>query len=594
MSDFSALRGMDEARQRRVALAALLGAVAISMLAILFWSRGEWFYADDWTYFVSRRSWDFHTLFYPTVGHLIVLPLVLFKVLLEIFGATSAVPFRLAALLFVELNGVLVYLLARRRLDPWLALVPAVLMLLLGSGWEMIIAPFALNALMSIAAGLGMLLFLDRGDRAGDAGACLLLIASLASFSLGIVFGVIAAVELWQRPGWGRRQGWVYLLPAAVYGVWLIWASQFHQNQLAATNIGPGPTAVAQGAAAVASSAFGVFRFPGPANPAAPDLGIQIDWGIPIALALGAVLVLRLRAAPPPTARAWALLVALLVLWGLLALSIGPARSPVASRYVYPGVLLALLLAIELAAPLAISTGWRIAIAAALGISLLANVDTIRVGGGYFRAEAGYNRSELAALQLARGRVSDDFVVEEGSSNLLPHGDMLFSAGDYFKAVDQYGSPAYSLSQLAAASPEQRAAADQELARALELAARPTRSPVLKAAGPGQVQPLAESPIDLGSGANMAIKTPKPGCALLQPIAGQSARVALRLPPQGFRYGVGRDAEMKLALGRFGDGFAVKLAPVIGPAVVSIPKDGSRRPWHVLIRSSQPFIACPA
>src|SRR5918992_974068 len=117
---------MHDVRDRR-ASGVLLGAVALSALLILYWGRGASFYADDWTYIVARQGWDLKTLFYPTVGHLIVLPLVVFKSLLEIFGADSALPFRLAALVFVQLSGVLVYLLARRRVGPWLALVPAVL-----------------------------------------------------------------------------------------------------------------------------------------------------------------------------------------------------------------------------------------------------------------------------------------------------------------------------------------------------------------------------------------------------------------------------------------------------------------------------------
>ena len=592
---------MDEARDRRRATGVLLAAVALSAFLILYWSRGETFYADDWTYIVARQGWALKTLFFPTVGHLIVLPLVLFKTLLEMFGADSALPFRLAALFFVQLNGVLVYLLARRRVGPWLALVPAVLMLFLGSGWEMIISPFALNALMSIAAGLGMLLFLDRSDRAGDVAAAALLVVSLASFSLGVVFGVIAAWEVLQRPRRGLPTAWVYLVPAVLYGAWLIWASQYDQSQLEATNIGPSPTALVDGAAAVAASIFGVFRSPGPENPAFPDLGIRIDWGIPIALALVAALVLRLRAAPRPTPRAWALIVGLVVLWGLLALSVGPARSLLASRYVYPGVLLVLLLAAELVAGARISRGWRVAVLAALGVSLVANVDTIREGGAYFRAEASYNRAQLAALELERDHLPDEFQVEGPSSELLPHGDMLFLAGDYFEAVDEYGSPAYSQAQLAEAGPEQRAAADELLGRALSLSAVPVSAESiqqLRLLQPG-IEPGSEADFDedlLLRADKTSAMTARPSgtCLSLRPEQGLEGRAILPLPRGGFYYRAPDGAEVKVELGRFGDGFTVKPDPVFGSAVVQIPPDESTRPWRALIRSSESLLACPA
>ena len=135
-----------------------------------------------------------------------MLPLIVFKTLLAIFGATSALPFRLAVVLFDLLNGLLLYLLVQRRVGPLLALAPALLLLFLGAGWEEIFEAFTLGPLISIAAGLGMLLCLDRRDLAGDIGACaLLLVVSLASFSLGIVFGLLAAVELLQRPRYRLR-----------------------------------------------------------------------------------------------------------------------------------------------------------------------------------------------------------------------------------------------------------------------------------------------------------------------------------------------------------------------------------------------------
>ena len=53
---------MEDARQRRIAAGVMLAALALSALAILYWSRGASFYADDWNYIVDRRSWSPHTL----------------------------------------------------------------------------------------------------------------------------------------------------------------------------------------------------------------------------------------------------------------------------------------------------------------------------------------------------------------------------------------------------------------------------------------------------------------------------------------------------------------------------------------------------
>lgn len=576
---------MQTGRDGRAAWGVLLAAVGLSAFMILYWSRGETFYADDWTYIVARQGWGLKTLFYPTVGHLIVLPLVLFKALLEIFGADSALPFRLAALVFVQLNGILVYLLARRRVGPWLALVPAALMLFLGAGWEMILSPFALNALMSIAAGLGMLLCLDRDDRAGDVAAAALLAVSLASFSLGVVFGVIAAWEILQRERRGLSSAWVYLVPTVLYGAWLIWASQYDQSQVEATNIGNIPTSVADGAAAVAASIFGVFRSPGPENPAFPDLGIRIDWGIPIALGLAAALFARLRFGPRPTPRAWALIAGLAVLWGLLALSVGPARSPLASRYVYPGVLLVLLLGAELAARVRLSRGWWVAVLAVLGVSLVANVDTIREGGAYFRAEAKYNRAQLAALELERDNVPDGFLVEEPSSELLPHGDMIFLAGDYFDAIDEYGSVAYSHQELAEAGSEQRARADELLGRALGLRVEPAT----------RIAPNPEGHIGILGLRRMTVagRDPQGNCLQLSPNRGYSGEATLELSMASLGYIASPGAEVEISLGRFGDEFSIEASPVHGGGTVRIPGSSTDFPWKARMRSASPLEVCP-
>jgi hypothetical protein len=180
--------------------------------------------------------------------------------------------------------------------------------------------------------------------------------------------------------------------------------------------------------------------------------------------------------------------------------------------------------------------------------------------------------------------VAPEFVVEAPSSALLPHGDMIFTAGGYFDAIDDFGSPAYSPAELAGAGPLQRAAADQELARALDLRAIPVDR--FQRAGPGRVLPGRTA-------VNMTVER-QGRCVFLSPATGYEGRASLQLPAGGFRYGANRDIEVQVALGRFGDGFAVKPAPVLGQAEMKIPTDASKRPWRALVRSTGPVVACPA
>jgi hypothetical protein len=462
-------------------------------------------------------------------------------------------------------------------------------LLFLGAAWEVIVPGFGLSVLIAIAAGLGMLLCLDRRDLRGDLAACALLAVSLASFSVGVIFGAIGAAEVLQRDGRERlRRAWVFLAPALPYAIWLLWARKYNQPALDASNIGATPAAVADGAAATAAAIFGLSRTPGPEVPGFPDLGTRIEWGIPIATALVAALVLRVRRGPPPTPRAWALILGLLLYWVLLGLSVNEARFPSSSRYLYPAALLVLMLATELAAGLRITRRWRLAIAAVLAVSLFASVDTIRVGGYFFREEADYNRAELGALEISRARVAPEFEIElPGEGTLLPHGDIGQLAFQYFEASEEFGSPAYTEAELAAAGPPQRDAADQLLGRALRLRAEPLRRPPRLPSGTGgRIEPA-------GLVHHMTVGERR-GCLVLRPDLGREGRAALQLPPGGFSYRAPPRAEVDIKLGRFGDGFAVKPGRVLGSAEVRIPTDGSDRPWRALIRPTEPLLACPA
>ena len=72
--------------------------------------------------------------------------------------------------------------------------------------WQNILWPFQVGWLLSLAAGLGALLALDRGDRRGEAAACALVALSLASSGIGVAIAAGVLVDvLWRRP----RAAWI-------------------------------------------------------------------------------------------------------------------------------------------------------------------------------------------------------------------------------------------------------------------------------------------------------------------------------------------------------------------------------------------------
>ena len=117
----------------------------------------------------------------------------------------------------------LFFVFARRRVGALAALAPTLVLLFFGSDSLHAISGNGFTILLTQAAGIGALLALEREDRRGDALACALLLLALATYSEGLPFVVGAAVLILLGPD-RRRRAWVFLIPAVLYGAWLLWS----------------------------------------------------------------------------------------------------------------------------------------------------------------------------------------------------------------------------------------------------------------------------------------------------------------------------------------------------------------------------------
>ena len=150
----------------------------------------------------------------------------------------------------VELIGVLlcvalVFELVRRRVGAIAALAAAVLLLFLGAAWEVMIWPFDLHTAYACAAGLAALLVLERGGRGADPIVCALLVVSVATIEVGLAFvAAVAVLILWDATR--LRRAWVFLVPAALYLAWSLWATRFDQGDTLVSNLLSDPGALAR------------------------------------------------------------------------------------------------------------------------------------------------------------------------------------------------------------------------------------------------------------------------------------------------------------------------------------------------------------
>ena len=389
------------------------------------------------------------TFLEPHNEHLSLIPVAIYKLLFATVGLEHYGPYRVMVIVAHLGVTVLLFVYARRRVGSIPALCAAALLLFLGPGWHNILWPFQIGWLISLGAGVGALLALDRTDRRGDVTACALIAVSLASSGLGVAIAAGVLVEL----AWGRRlwrDVWIAAIPLAPYAVWWI---VYRARGPRAPRDRPG----ARLCSGLRSRRIGrvgrTCRYRG-ANGVDP-----LRWGRPLAVvAVIALLWLlgRYRRVPP---RVLGLLTIMVAFWLLTGLRRAILEHPDASRYLYVGGLFILLLVAEVARGVSLPRRWTPLLIVAVAIAVLSNAGTMRDAGRFLRASADAARADLAALELSRDSVKPGYLATSFPGTPF----VSVRAGPYFAAADDLGSPAYSPAQLVTAPEPARVNTDTEL-----------------------------------------------------------------------------------------------------------------------------------
>lgn len=533
------------------ARAALAAAVVISGTLLLSLDSQLTFIADDWELLVAREGLSISTVFEPFHENIVVGPSVIYKLLLGIFGMSSALPFYLVSISLFLASAVLLFLFLRARIGDWSAFLGALLILFLGAAFEDLLWAFQLGYFASAAAGMGMLLTLDREDERGDWIACGLLVVSLAFSSLGLVFllGAIVDLVLGRRPRLQRIS--VVLLPAALFAFWWLGWGRAAESHLSGENLTHLLSYVYEAAAAGITSLMGLATGDG-TSPDQPHL----IWGkilMPLVVALVGFRIYRDKGISRGLAIA---LVMALAFWILAGLNRSEERFPTSSRYQYPSALFLLLVIGEslrgLRAPrlaLVLATAGVVA-AAAGGISLMEREHQDR-----WRPAAEAVRSSLAAVELAGPSADPAFLVTFPPNPTVP-------AARYLGAAHAHGSPAYSETELVARPEPEKAAADLTMAQALGLALIPPHSE------DARCQSLA---------------------------ASASGETGLTLLRGGFTLENRSGETVEVMLRRFAeDGFSVSLGLLVAgqKTALTIPPDASEQPWQLGLQGTGPVRLC--
>jgi hypothetical protein len=167
---------------------------------LLHETRGTTLWFDEWSWAFERRGDGLASLLEPHNEHLSLVPVAIYKVLFATAGLENHLPYRALVIAGHLACTALLFAYVRQRAGNLLGLLAAALLLFLGPGWHNILWPFQVGWLLSLAAGIGSLLLLDRRDRVGRVAACGLLGLSLISSGIGLVVAAGALVELlWSR-----------------------------------------------------------------------------------------------------------------------------------------------------------------------------------------------------------------------------------------------------------------------------------------------------------------------------------------------------------------------------------------------------------
>ena len=575
-------RAWFEERRDRVALGALVAAMACSAALLLWEGRGLTMFVDEWFFgYLAPQHFTLSAPLEPDNGHLAAIPILIAKASLQLFGAGTALPLRLVAVATHLSIAAMLFVLLRRALGAVWALVPTVLFLFLGAAADVLVGSHAMPIELSVAGGLGAWLALRPRTVGWDAVASALLLVGIASngFALPFLAGAAAIVRLDSRSGW-RRQ-WVVALPLSVYVLWRLTAGSSGESDFAISNLSGLPAFAFDSLAAELASISGLFTEPGGTQNV-----FQLGPGQALAGAslIGIGVAVVGRGYRPPRA-ALPVLVALLTLWIATGMVASPARQPDVARYIYAGVLLVLLLAGEAVA--AQPRERRRALALTLsGVCLLGlapNVKAIRDGGVFFREQSSEDRAVFAAADLLPGSASPDALLEVESEQ--PAGgfaDLPFTLADYRAARRRDGTPAYSLAELRSAGAAAREDADLLIARAL---------PIELTAARGAPRPL---PAGTKVGQEGGRLRWRGGCAELEPLTA-SAQLFVPLPPGGLWVRPDPGPPVAIGLRRFGDGYSVTREAVGGrSSAIQLPPSPAAREWQAQLLPKQPVRVCAA
>jgi hypothetical protein len=216
-------------RASRRALLAFFAAEVVALPLFLVWGRHGWFTQDDWDFLSARTAGNLNDLFRAHFQHWVTLPLLVYRLMWVLAGMHSYTPYQaLIVVLHLVAAALLLLVIRRGGVRPWLSTIAALAFLFFGAGAENILVAFQITFVGSFVFGLTQLLLADHdgpidrrdwyGLLAGFAG----LLCSGVAVTMAVIVGVAVLLRRGRR-GW--RVALFHTAPlGASYALWSVLA----------------------------------------------------------------------------------------------------------------------------------------------------------------------------------------------------------------------------------------------------------------------------------------------------------------------------------------------------------------------------------
>lgn len=539
------------ARRRRLSIwgfAGLAGLVSTAAIFLYYTGRELSFYLDEW-YFLLYRQANINGFLDAHGGHIVVIPVAIYQVLLRTVGMTDYTPYRAVVIATHLLIGVLVYIFARQRIGPIASLGPAAIILFLGRGAEDFLWAFQIVFLGPILTGLAALMLAERTSLKARLSVCVLLVLSIGFSEIGLSF-VLAVTVLLLTKRTRLKDVWIVIVPSILYGLWYMYYG-YGNSSVTLANLIRSPKFIADEIAGSVQALTGLGPFEGIS-------WLDLNWGRAFAVVL-VVFVIRRLVKAKENRMLWSLMTAGGVFWALVAFTRAEKGNPVASRYIYIGSVIVALIILELAK--GIELGNRaIGIFAAISIVIVgANVGYYYHLRNFFENNASYQRAEIGAIDIAKNNIDPNFVLSD-SAHYIPS----IQAGSYLSAISKYGSPAYSVAEIEAQTEPVRLATDDVFVRAGLLKVEQGNSQL--------------------SGGMRCQRVTASGAT--QPYVAEL--------PSGSLVLLARSKQLQVSVRRFAQASTIDLGTLKPDAgmKISTTTDGANLPWRIVIAGDATFELC--